>query len=90
MSGRSTGLIGPNELSIRDSSLIYLILGQDGLPKGLRWEGREGPPALNAERDPALHMHQRKPWNHAFSSAALKEYEIIVVEQIRQPVGCLD
>ena len=29
-------LIGPNELSIRDSSLIHPILGQGGLPKGPR------------------------------------------------------
>ncbi|KAI9445852.1 hypothetical protein BJY52DRAFT_395640 [Lactarius psammicola] len=28
--------VGPNELSIRDSSLIHQILGQGGLPKGPR------------------------------------------------------
>ena len=28
--------IGPNELSIRDPSLIHPILGQGGLPKGPR------------------------------------------------------
>ncbi|KAH9035154.1 high nitrogen upregulated cytochrome P450 monooxygenase 2 [Lactarius deliciosus] len=82
--------VGPNELSIRDSSLIHPILGQGGLPKGPRWEGREGPPMLIAQRDPILHMHQRKPWNRAFSSAALKEYEIVVAKRIRQLVGCLD
>ncbi|KAI9447482.1 high nitrogen upregulated cytochrome P450 monooxygenase 2 [Lactarius indigo] len=82
--------VGPNELSIRDSSLIHPILGQGGLPKGPRWEGRAGPPALNAQRDPILHMHQRKPWNRAFSSVAMKEYEIIVAKRVRQLVGCLD
>jgi hypothetical protein len=27
---------GPNELSIRDASLIHTVLGQGGLPKGPR------------------------------------------------------
>ncbi|KAH9029477.1 high nitrogen upregulated cytochrome P450 monooxygenase 2 [Lactarius pseudohatsudake] len=82
--------VGPNELSIRDPSLIHPILGQGGLLKGPRWEGRAGPPMLVAQRDPILHMHQRKPWNRAFSSAAMKEYEIIVAKRVRQFVGCLD
>jgi cytochrome P450 len=34
-------------------------------------------------------MEQRKPWNRAFSSAAMKEYEIIVAKRVRQLVGCL-
>ena len=33
---RLASLTGPNELSIRDSSLIHTILGQGGLPKGPR------------------------------------------------------
>lgn len=82
--------VGPNELSIRDSSLIHTVLGQGGLPKGPRWEGRKGPPMLVAQRDPILHMHQRKPWNRAFSSTAMKEYEPIVAKRIRQLVGCLE
>ncbi|KAF8258325.1 cytochrome P450 [Lactarius quietus] len=83
--------VGPNELSIRDASLIHPILGQGGLPKvHVRWEGREGPPMLVAQSDPVLHMEQRKPWTRAFSSAAMKEYEIIVAKRIRQLVGCLE
>ncbi|KAH9983064.1 high nitrogen upregulated cytochrome P450 monooxygenase 2 [Russula compacta] len=82
--------IGPNELSIRDASLVHPVLGQGGLPKGPRWEGRPGSPALIAQRDPVKHMHQRKPWNRAFSSAALKEYEIIVAKRTRQLVSCLE
>jgi hypothetical protein len=35
-------------------------------------------------------MEQRKPWNRAFSSAAVKEYEIIAANRIRQLVGCLE
>ncbi len=45
---------------------------------------------LIAQRDPVLHMHQRKPWNRGFSSAAMKEYEIMVAKRIRQLVGCLE
>jgi len=35
-------------------------------------------------------MHQRKPWNRAFSSTAMKEYEDIVANRIRQLVGSLE
>ena len=35
-------------------------------------------------------MHQRKPWNRAFSSSALKEYEVIVAKRTRQLIGCLE
>ena len=45
---------------------------------------------LVAQRDPILHMQQRKPWNRAFSSTAMKEYEIIVAKRVRQLVGCLE
>jgi cytochrome P450 len=29
-------------------------------------------------------MHQRKPWNRAFSSTAMKEYEDIVANRMKQ------
>ena len=45
---------------------------------------------LVAQRDPILHLQQRKPWNRAFSSTAMKEYEILVAKRIRQLVGCLE
>jgi len=51
---------------------------------GLGWDGRPGNPSLISQRDPVKHMHQRKPWNRAFSSTAVKEYEDIVVNRIRQ------
>jgi len=47
-------------------------------------------PSLIAQRDPVKHMHQRKPWNRAFSSTAMKEYEDIVANRVRQLVGCLE
>jgi hypothetical protein len=45
---------------------------------------------LIGQRDPILHLQQRKPWNRAFSLAAMIEYEIIVAKRIRQLVGCLE
>ena len=48
---------------------------------------------LGAQSDPILHMQLRKPWNRAFSSAAMKEYEVIVAKRakrVRQLVGCLE
>lgn len=47
-------------------------------------------PSLIAQRDPVKHMHQRKPWNRAFSSTALKEYEVILARRSRQLIGCLE
>ena len=43
-----------------------------------------------AQRDPVKHMHQRKSWDRAFSSAAMKEYEDIVANRIRQLSSCLE
>ncbi|KAI9447487.1 high nitrogen upregulated cytochrome P450 monooxygenase 2 [Lactarius indigo] len=82
--------VGPNELSVRDTSLIHAVLGQGGLPKGPRWDGLPGRPSLIDQRDPILHMHQRKPWNRAFSSKALKEYEVILAKRARQLLDCLE
>ncbi|KAI0265783.1 high nitrogen upregulated cytochrome P450 monooxygenase 2 [Gloeopeniophorella convolvens] len=82
--------VGPNELSIRDPSLIHPILGHGGLPKGPRWDGRPSPPALIAQRDPVKHMEQRKPWSRALSSSALREYEVILAKRVRQLIVRLD
>ena len=41
-------------------------------------------------QDPVKHLHHRKSWNRAFSSTAIKEYEFIVANRIRQLVGCLE
>ena len=35
-------------------------------------------------------MQQRKLWNRAFSSTALKEYEVIVAKRTRQLIHCLE
>ena len=35
-------------------------------------------------------MEERKPWTRAFSSTAMKEYEVLVAKRVRQLVGCLE
>jgi len=47
-------------------------------------------PSLIGLRDPVKRVHQRKPWNRAFSSTAMKEYEDIVANRIRQLSSCLE
>ncbi|KAI0319719.1 high nitrogen upregulated cytochrome P450 monooxygenase 2 [Amylostereum chailletii] len=78
--------VGPNELSFRDASFITDILGPDGLPKGPCWDNRTSAPSLIAQRDPVAHAQQRRPWNRAFSSAAMKDYEVIIAQRARQLV----
>jgi cytochrome P450 len=56
----------------------------------LGWGGAPGRPSLIDQRDPIEHMNQRKPWNRAFSTAALKEYELYLATRVRQLVGCLE
>ncbi|KAI9447574.1 high nitrogen upregulated cytochrome P450 monooxygenase 2 [Lactarius indigo] len=80
--------VGPNELSVRDPSLIPAVLGQGGLPKGPYWDNRPG--SVASQRDPLKHLHQRKPWNRAFSSTAVKEYEEMAAKRTRQLLGYLE
>ncbi len=35
-------------------------------------------------------MVQRKPWNRAFSSAALKEYEGLLATRAKQLISCIE
>ncbi|EEB92955.1 hypothetical protein MPER_08459 [Moniliophthora perniciosa FA553] len=74
--------IGPNELSFLSPDALGPIMGQNGLPKGQFWEGRF-PESQKVRPIPALqdleqHRQRRGAWNKAFSSAALKEYEVLV------------
>ena len=56
----------------------------------LGWGGMPGRQSLIDQRDPFMHMHQRKPWNRAFSSTSLKEYEVVLATRARQLVSCLE
>ncbi|KAH7913197.1 cytochrome P450 [Hygrophoropsis aurantiaca] len=86
--------IGPNELSLRTVDAIQPLMGTTGLPKGPHWDGRMAEQtsirALISVRDPVEHMRRRKPWNRAFSSAALKGYEEILSKRAQQFVTALE
>lgn len=59
----------------------------------LVWDGRRNPdwhPSLIALRDVQEHTRRRRIWNKAFSTAAVKEYEPIVVTRALQLVDELE
>ncbi|THG95018.1 hypothetical protein EW026_g6557 [Hermanssonia centrifuga] len=72
--------VGPNEISIRDPSAILPMMGAQGIPKG---------PALIAFRDSTEHARRRKPWNRAFNTTAIKEYQPIISKRVTQLVDRL-
>ncbi|KAI0265058.1 high nitrogen upregulated cytochrome P450 monooxygenase 2 [Gloeopeniophorella convolvens] len=80
--------VGPNELSIRDAAAISPVLGAGGLQKGSFWDHRL--PSLIGCRDPVEHAIRRRPWSRAFSSTALKEYEVIIAKRLRQLVDSIE
>ncbi|KAJ7671556.1 cytochrome P450 [Mycena polygramma] len=85
--------IGPNELSFRDVNVIGPMMGSKGMPKGPWWDGRvpesrEVRPLL-ALRDPEEHARRRRAWNRAFSTPALKDYEVLIDARISQLVDIL-
>ncbi|KAI0753167.1 high nitrogen upregulated cytochrome P450 monooxygenase 2 [Daedaleopsis nitida] len=85
--------IGPNELSIRDPSVVMALLGPNGVPKGPHAIGRmlttNDLPMLGIE-DIRTHLHRRRAWNRAFSSNAVAEYEGLVCARTRQLVQHLE
>ncbi|KAI0695303.1 cytochrome P450 [Cytidiella melzeri] len=81
--------VGPNELSLRDSSLLTAVMGTTGLPKGPSRQAQGMYPEVQSlimYRDPAEHSRRRKPWNRAFNSTALKEYHPIISRRVSQLV----
>ncbi|KAJ6475695.1 cytochrome P450 [Mycena vitilis] len=93
--------IGPNELSIIDTSLVPSILGSNGMPKGPLWEGRAlarrkhltprdlARANLVASRHSGFHDEARKIWNSAFISMAVKGYEPMLLRRVTQLVEVL-
>ncbi|KAI1789656.1 high nitrogen upregulated cytochrome P450 monooxygenase 2 [Ganoderma leucocontextum] len=84
--------VGPNEVSIRDSSAIIPVLGPNGLPKGPHWAGRnmtDSAQQLVSLVDVREHTRRRRPWNRAFSGPALKEYEEVIARRAEQLVELL-
>ncbi|KAH9888087.1 high nitrogen upregulated cytochrome P450 monooxygenase 2 [Cubamyces lactineus] len=85
--------IGPNELSFRDASVSNAMYGPGGLPKGPIMVGRlltATDLPLVGIMDPHVHAERRKPWNRAFSAAAVKEYEPLIASRATQLVQTLE
>ncbi|KAI0687961.1 cytochrome P450 [Cerioporus squamosus] len=85
--------IGPNELSVRDASLINPLLGSSGVPKGPHFIGRNLTttmlPMIGIQ-DTDAHLRRRKNWNRGMGSAAIKEYEHFVARRVRQFLSRLE
>ncbi|KAH9852366.1 high nitrogen upregulated cytochrome P450 monooxygenase 2 [Lenzites betulinus] len=83
---------GPNELSLRDPSLLNDIYGASGLPHGPMHIGRTltytNVPLVGI-LDTAEHLERRKPWTRAFTPAALKEYQPMLAARATQLVDAL-
>ncbi|KLO09308.1 high nitrogen upregulated cytochrome P450 monooxygenase 2 [Schizopora paradoxa] len=85
--------LGPNEISCIDTSVFQDIFGPSGMPKGPVWDARRNPdiaPSLISLRDLHEHARQRKAWNRAFSTAAVKDYEPIVAKRVLQLAEVLE
>ncbi|KAJ3774933.1 cytochrome P450 [Lentinula raphanica] len=85
--------IGPNEVIIRSSDAIGPLLGSVGLPKGAFWDGRFPPNgvgrSLISVRDSREHSIRRRPWNCAFNSTAIKNYEPLIDARTSELVDVL-
>ncbi|TBU27644.1 high nitrogen upregulated cytochrome P450 monooxygenase 2 [Dichomitus squalens] len=85
--------IGPNELSIRDTSAIQAIAGPSGLPKGTDWIGgmlRDHNLPLIAIRDTDEHLRRRRAWNRGLGPNALREYEHVLARRAQLLVKGLE
>ncbi|OJT14456.1 Cytochrome P450 67 [Trametes pubescens] len=86
--------IGPNEVSIKDPSVVHAMLGPAGLPHGPMYYGKL---LVRTPKDmPMLgmtniteHLRRRRPWARAFSGASLKEYKPMVASRALQLVQVL-
>ncbi|KAI0821898.1 high nitrogen upregulated cytochrome P450 monooxygenase 2 [Trametes gibbosa] len=83
---------GPNELSVRDPSLLNDIYGVCGLPHSSMYVGR----LLTSTNLPLVgimntdeHLERRKSWARAFTPAALKEYQPMLAARAMQLADAL-
>ncbi|PIL25991.1 cytochrome P450 [Ganoderma sinense ZZ0214-1] len=85
--------VGPNELSVRDASLIVPCMGPSGIPKGPNYIGS----LLSATNIPMVgiqdvdeHMRRRRPWARGLSTSASKAYQPLIAKRARQLVNRLE
>ncbi|KZT08063.1 cytochrome P450 [Laetiporus sulphureus 93-53] len=88
--------LGPNELSILKVDVMPDIVGVNGMPKGPLWDGRRASGKNGATssdkgnllgvRDNKAHAEVRAIWNRAFTTAAVKRYEPMIIRRASQLV----
>jgi cytochrome P450 len=54
----------------------------------LAWDHR--PPTVVASRNAADHARKRKPWDRAFVGSAMSEYQVIIVDRVRELADGMD
>ncbi|KAJ7745908.1 cytochrome P450 [Mycena maculata] len=82
---------GPNEISIIDVAAVTQILNTGGLDKGRSYEsGRHSsiPPTIISLSGEA-HTAKRRVWNRSMTSAALREYDTLIMNRASQLVSRL-
>ncbi|KAJ7172027.1 high nitrogen upregulated cytochrome P450 monooxygenase 2 [Mycena filopes] len=84
--------IGPNELSVIDAPAVTQILSFGGLDKGRYYDTGEYEytPATIVSLTGEAHTARRRVWNRAMTSAAIREYDQLLVKRARQLVCRLD
>ncbi|KAI1789088.1 high nitrogen upregulated cytochrome P450 monooxygenase 2 [Ganoderma leucocontextum] len=85
--------VGPNELSIRDTSLIAPCMGPSGIPKGPHFTGARLSAAdvpLVGIQDVGEHMRRRRPWARGLGTSALKAYQPLIAKRTQQLVNRLE
>ena len=56
----------------------------------LVWDGRknpDGPSSLISSRSSKEHSQKRIPWNHAFNTASIREYQVTITNRAQQLIG---
>ncbi|KAJ7766762.1 cytochrome P450, partial [Mycena metata] len=82
---------GPNELSVIDGLAVRQILNSGGLDKGRYYDTGDyeyTPPTIVSLTGEA-HTAKRRVWNRAMTSAAMREYDQLLVKRTSQLLSCL-
>jgi cytochrome P450 len=88
--------LGPNEVSIADTSALSAIFGAKSWQKGKGYSftasggASTSETALSAIRDHKEHTTRRKIWNRAFAIASLKGYQPSIELRVQQLCNKLD
>ncbi|RPD68207.1 high nitrogen upregulated cytochrome P450 monooxygenase 2 [Lentinus tigrinus ALCF2SS1-7] len=83
---------GPNNLSIRDPSLVGPLMGSSGVGKGPNFVGAmltETNVPMVGIADTDEHIRRRRAWTRGLGPAALKEFEHLIVRRAHQLVDQL-